>query len=191
MTERTLPPLGLGRSLRRDTTSPIPAAAKEACAADAPRTRQAAARAAARRSEAILSTPTRAGILLGGSAAAYALTLAGIAILQAQSDAQVIAVRQPWVDQVAERRAANDALEGDLVKIDAEARALAADYGKVGATVTDFQGRLDTLAALVAEVQGSAAALPTRIALPSVSMHGSVGGKKAPATSSTTGASGG
>lgn len=202
MIERTLPRLRLGGAFERPAALGPAAgsggiagsAHEEACATSQAKARAAqgaAARVAARRSEAILSTPARAGMLLGASAAVYAVTLAGVSGLQAQQDAAVIAARQPSVDRIAAVRAANDSLEASLVAIDAKARTLASDYAAAGGDISSYQARLDELAGLVATIQGSAAALPTRIALPSVSMHGKVGSSKAPATSSTTGASGG
>lgn len=147
--------------------------------------------------ETLLTMPARAGILIGATAAVYAVTLAGVAGLQASSDAAIAARRQPYVDAIAETRAANDALEAALLEADAEARALAASYAAVGADVAAYQAALDDLAALVAEVEGSAAALPSRIALPSVSARGAIpsgsggGTSRAPATSTRSGASGG
>ncbi len=93
----------------------------------------------------------------------------------------------------------NDALEAAIVKADGATRALTAEYTTTSQDVAAYQARLDELAKLVAEVQGSAAALPTRISLPSVSMHGAVGsasagggggGGRAPAVRTTTKASG-
>ncbi len=153
------------------------------------------ARPAVQRTEAVLSTPTRAGMLIGASAAIYAVTLAGVSVMQADSDAAIVARRQPYLEAVAAARSANDALEIAVVKADDAARALAGDYAAVGGDVASYQSRLDELAALVAEVRGSAAALPTRISLPTVSVRsaGSGGGSssRAPATKATTAASGG
>ena len=189
MTERALPTIGVGvrsrpgataaprrvsRTHVRDTTLPTVA-----------------------RREAILTTPARAGMLVGASAAVYALTLAGISGLQAEADATVAAARAPYQDVLAQTRAANDELEAGVLKADAEIRALVATYGKVGTNVETYRARLDTLAALVAEVQGSAAALPTRIKLPTVTMRGATagssrsGGSTTRSTTATTGASGG
>ena len=140
--------------------------------------------------------PARAGMLLGASAAVYAVTLAGVSALQSSSDAAIAARRQPYVDAVTATRATNDTLEAALLAADAEARALASEYAAVGANVAEYQARLDSLAALVAEVEGSAAALPSRIALPSVTARGAIprassgGSSKAPATNSKSGASG-
>jgi hypothetical protein len=137
-------------------------------------------------------------MLVGASAAVYALALAGISGLQAEADAAVAAARAPYQDVLAQTRAANDELEARVLKADAEVRALAGTYGKVGANIEAYQARLDSLAALVAEVQGSAAALPTRIKLPTVTMRGAVagssrsgGGSTTPRTTAKTGASGG
>lgn len=187
MTERVLPAISI----------PVPAGRGGAEPVARPRHVPAARPATAHRKEAFLTTPARAGMLLGGSAAVYAVTLAGIAAMQASGDAQLAARRQPWVDQVAEVRAANDALEQALLQADGDARWLASQYDSVGADVAAYQARLDGLAALVAKVEGSAAALPTRIALPTVTMRGAVttrsssGGSSAPATTSTSGGSGG
>jgi hypothetical protein len=199
MTERVLPPVSVGahRADRQSDAVARRAApgslGEKAGAASSP-----AARTAARRSEAILTTPARAGLLLGASAAVYAVSLAGVSALQADADAQTIMARAPYVEEVTRLQAANDSLERALLKADAEARALNADYDAVGLTVADFQARLDALAGLVAEVEGSAAALPARIKLPTVSMRGAIAGssrsasgRSAPSTSATTRASGG
>jgi len=148
-----------------------------------------ASRSAVRRKEALLTTPARAGMLLGASAAVYAVTLAGVAALQSGDDAALAARRQPYLDAVAERRASNDALESALVRADAEVRALGDLYARTGNDVAAYETRLDALAALVAEVQGTAASLPARISLPSVSVSTSVG-SRAPTTTARTGASG-
>lgn len=150
---------------------------------------KAPAQAAERRSEALLTMPARAGMLLGASAAIYAVTLAGVAGLQAGSDADVVARHQPYLDALATTRAANDRLAATVATADSQAQALGGFYARTGESVTAYEARLDALARLVAEVQGSAAALPTRISLPTVSVRSSVG-STAPATSAMTGASG-
>ncbi len=154
-------------------------------------------RPAVARKEAILNTPARAGMLVGASAAVYALTLAGISGLQAETDASLAAARAPYQDVVAQTRAANDQLEARILKANAEVGALVATYGKVGTNVEAYEARLDSLAALVAEVQGTAAALPARIKLPTVTMRGAIagssrsGGGTTRRTTAKTGASGG
>ena len=188
MTERALPTIGVGvRPRPGATAAPRPVARTHV---------RDSARPAVARKEAILTTPARAGMLVGASAAVYALTLAGISGLQAETDAAVAAARARYQDVVAQTRAANDELEAQIVKANAEVGALVAIYGKVGTNVESYQTRLDSLAALVAEVQGSAAALPTRIKLPTVTMRGATAGSSRSSAGTTrrttakTGASG-
>jgi hypothetical protein len=150
-----------------------------------------AARAGVHRSEALLSTPARAGMLFGMSAAVYAVSLAGMSALQATSDADLAAQRQPYVDAVAEMRAANDALEVTITSTGARAQALVGTYEAAGNDIGEYQARLDSLAALVADVQGSAAALPTRINLPKVTIRAATTtSRAAPRTTTKTTASG-
>lgn len=186
MTERALPAIGVG-------VQPRPATGVVPRLKPHPAAREAAGPPVARR-DTILFTPARVGLLMGASAAVYAVTLAGVSVLQAQADAAAVTAGAPWQEAVAEARAANDALEARIQATDARIRAMIGEYGAMGADVTDFQDRLDELATLVAEVRGSAAALPARIKLPTVSARGAVaggGGGSAPKTSGTSGASGG
>ncbi|HYO42608.1 MAG TPA: hypothetical protein VES19_05350 [Candidatus Limnocylindrales bacterium] len=187
MTERSLPAVGVGvRARPHGGRNAGPVARPRTIAVDRP---------AVAKQEAILSTPARAGMLLGATAAIYAISLAGVSGLQAESEAAVAAARAPYLADLAAARAANDAVEARITRADAEIHALVATYGQVGENVTTFQARLDTLAALVADVQGSAAALPARIKLPSVSnvrvSRSGGGSKSAPATGGSSGASGG
>lgn len=183
MTERVLPAISL----------PIPAPARPRPAVAPPR---ATTRTTAHRREAFLTTPARAGMLIGASAAVYAITLAGIAALQASDDAAVAARRQPWVDAIAAERAANDDLEATLAAAGEDAKWLGDVYADVSTDIAAYGARLDELAALVAEVEGSAAALPDRVKLPSVAMRGAIaaprsgGTTRAPTTTSTSGGSG-
>ena len=180
-TERVLPAVAL----------PIPRRpGRERVDAPAGRTHPAASARTARRGEPLLTMPARAGMLIGASAAVYAVTLAGVSGLQAESDAAAIARREPWLAEIAESRAANDQLEATLIAASSEAKALADEYAATGVAVSAYQARLDELAALVAEVQGSAAALPARISLPKVTVRGATRSTR-PATTATSGASGG
>jgi hypothetical protein len=143
------------------------------------------------RRDVLLTTPLRAGMLIGASAAIYAVSLAAVSGLQYQSEAQLAGQHQPMVEAVSQARARNDALQATIAAADAQVRALAADYAKAGGDVTAYQAKLNALATLVAKVQGSAAALSTSISLPAVTIHGAVGGGgSAPATGGTTSASG-
>jgi hypothetical protein len=129
-------------------------------------------------------------MLIGASAAVYAVTLAGVSGLQAQSDAAAIARREPWLAEIAESRAANDKLEAILIAAGSEAKDLADEYAATGVSVSAYQARLDELASLVAQVQGTAAALPARISLPKVTVRGTTRSTR-PSTTATSGASGG
>ena len=175
-TERILPAIAL----------PVPARARPAArtATEAP------ARTAVKRKEALLTTPARAGMLIGVSAAIYAVSLAGVAALQSQANTELASHRQPWLNQLAQTRTANDALEAALTKASADLEAVGASYTKAGESVAGYDKSLSSLAALVAQVQGSAASMPKSFSLPSVSIHGSVGSaRSAPATSASTSAS--
>jgi hypothetical protein len=133
-------------------------------------------------------------MLLGASAAVYAVSLAGVASFQSADDAAIAARRQPYLDAIAASRAANDALEASITEADTRSSALADRYGIMAADVTAYETELDRLAALVAKVEGSAAALPSRISLPSVATRGPIvsrsGVRSAPATTTKTRASG-
>jgi hypothetical protein len=196
MTERALPSIGVGiRPRPAAEAQPGPSSrSRGSQVADAPAS-TAADRAAALRRETILFTPARVGMLLGASAALYAVTLAGVSALQAQDDAALAASRTPYLDALAEARAANDVLEARIQAANARIAGLITTYDAVGSDVEAFQTRLDELATLVADVRGSAAALPARIKLPTVSMRGAVSSgvtrSSAPRTSGKSGASGG
>jgi hypothetical protein len=131
-------------------------------------------------------------MLIGVSAAVYAVTLAGVAGLQSGSDAELAAARQPLVAALADRRAANDGLEAELAAVNARLAPLGSAYDVTGQSVSAYEARLDTLATLVAEVQGSAAGVAARISLPQVTLHGTIpvgtasSGTSTAATSGTT-----
>jgi hypothetical protein len=141
---------------------------------------------------ALLSTPARAGVLLGASAAVYAVTLAGVSGLQAETSNATAAVRASGLDAVARARTSNDRLEATLDGLDADTSRLVEAYATTAGQTAAYQARLDTLASLVAEVQGTAANLPARIQLPTVTLHGAIGGGsgRAPATHARSGGSG-
>jgi hypothetical protein len=151
-------------------------------------------RSTANRNERYFTTPARAGILIGASAAVYAVSLAAVAGLQASDDAAIAARRQPYVDAIADGRAANDALEAAIGSVDIRAASLASNYALSADQVAAYEARLDALAAIVAETQGSMAALPKRINLPNVTMRGPIaaaatrtsGGHSAPPPKPTT-----
>ena len=101
------------------------------------------ATAAANRNERYFTTPARAGILIGASAAVYAVSLAAVAGLQASDDAALATRRQPYVDAVADGRAANDALEAAIGDAGLQARSLASDYSTSADELAAYEVRLD------------------------------------------------
>jgi hypothetical protein len=170
------------------TERALPAAVQATRAAVAPGARPAHPREA---KPALLSTPVRAGLLLGASATVYAVTLAGVAGLQAEASNATAAVRASDMDVVSRARTANDQLQATLEGLETGAGSLVSAYGTAADETAAYQARLDALASLVAEVQGTAATLPARIQLPTVTLHGAVsGGARAPATHARSGGSG-
>ncbi len=175
----------------------LPAIASTAPAARAPSatarsTTPVARPVAMRGSEPFLTLHARAGILLGTSAAVYAVSLAAVAAFQSADDAAVASGRQPYLDAITVSRSRNDAIEASLAAVDARLRVLASAVDGASQDVTGYETNLDELATLVADVQGSTMALPSRIKLPSVSIRGPVAsGGSRPRTTTTTRASGG
>jgi hypothetical protein len=166
-------------------TAPWAAATRRATAPTA-----AAARFAKPRGEAWFGPATRAGVLVGVSAAIYAVSLASVAGLQSASTAQAVADTQPGLDAVARAKAANDEIEAQLKDADTRLQALAHDYDATTTDLSAYQAQFQQLSSLVAKIQGSAAALNTNFKLPSVTIHGSVGGSGGGSTVTTTGGSG-
>lgn len=149
-----------------------------------------AARFARPRREALFGTPTRAAVLVGVSAAVYAVSLATVSGLQSQSLADAVADTQPGLDAVARAKAANDQIESQLKDADARLRALAADYDATSTDVTAYQAQFEQLSALVAKIQGSAAKMNANFKLPSVTIRGSVGSSGGSSVVTTTSGSG-
>jgi hypothetical protein len=181
-TDRVLPAIALPRPVR--TRGSVP------------RTEPIERHVARPQHDRVFTTPARAAILFGTSAAAYAVSLAAVASFQATDDAVLAARRQPALEAIARSRAANDAVERTVGMVDDRMAALADRYAGVAEDLAAYERQVDELAALVADVQGSIAALPHRIDLPSLSIHGSVSrtsGRTAtpPRTVTKTRASGG
>ena len=135
-----------------------------------------------------LGVPAHIGVMLGLSTGAYALSLALVSGLQASSEAALAAERAPALATI-------DAVDRSYVRLEADVQAArtayeaaAAAYAETGTGFQDMEARLKDLAAAVAEVNGTAASMPTSIKLPSVSR--SVSGAVAPVVHATTGASG-
>ncbi|MBI3752205.1 MAG: hypothetical protein HY263_11195 [Chloroflexi bacterium] len=135
-----------------------------------------------------LRLPPHIGVFLGASTAAYAVTLAGVTALQAQSEAALVADRAPVVAGVDAIAARNAQLAAALSAAGADYQAATDAYVADGGRLADLEQALAALATKVATIDGVSRSLPTSVNLPKVVRR--VTTSTAPATSSTTGASG-
>lgn len=133
--------------------------------------------------------PHHVGVLLGLSAGAYAVALAGVTGLQSATDQATIAARQPAMATVEAAAAEHDRLEAELADTRAALAGAGRDYDAQAARVADLQARLETLASAVGSLEGATLALPTRLSLPSAPRVPAAVSR--PATQASTGASGG
>ncbi len=133
--------------------------------------------------------PLHVAIFLGVSAGAYAVSLAGVTALQAQSEAAVLVERVPTAQEIAEIGARHDVLETSAERAAAAYARAASAYDTVGKTLADVETRLTGLADVVGTIQGAAQSLPSRVALPRVSRPATAVSR--PTVHATTAASGG
>jgi hypothetical protein len=133
--------------------------------------------------------PWHLGTYLGLSIGAYAAILAAVTGAQSAADAATVAARDPGLAAAAELAADHDRLERALLAAGDRYGEAATRYDGFVARLAALDDRVGALAAIVAEVEGSAASLPTRVSLPSIAR--SVAPVQAPAVHATTGASGG
>ena len=132
--------------------------------------------------------PIHLAVLLGVSAGAYAVTLAGVTGLQAATDAHVRAQRSP-IDLAAMVMADDRVALEAATEAAARRYAVLADrYRRSGLAIEGMEVALDELTLRAGAVAESAASLPTRFALPSV--RSAPRPASAPATQATTRASG-
>ena len=184
MTERTLPAVAF----------PVPsrsagARTHRAVAAPVVRRLDAQARTATQRKDPLLTTSARAGMLLGASAAVYAVTLAGVAAFQSHDDRSLVAQGQPVSDAVAQRRAANDRLQATLDALDGQLTTLGASYAATGQSVSGYETQLTALSSLVSPANGSATATPTSASRPTVSTTRVTTSSSSSSTASTSSSS--
>jgi hypothetical protein len=133
--------------------------------------------------------PVHVAVAVGVTAGLYAVSLAGVTTLQAGTDARLAAERAPAAAAVEALRSSHDQAEAELARIEAGFGSTAASYQQIADGVAGHEAALDSLAARVAAVEGSAAALrvPT-VRLPSVSQTVYVSSR--PASNACTTASG-
>lgn len=135
-----------------------------------------------------LRLPPHIGVFLGASTAAYAVSLAGVTVLQARSEAALVADRAPVVAGIDAVAARNELLTAALSAAGVDYQAATDAYVANGGRLADLEQALATLASKVAQIDGVSRSLPTSINLPKVVRR--VTTSSAPATSATTGASG-
>ncbi len=138
--------------------------------------------------------PVHLAVVVGLSAGAYALSLAGVTALQSASDQRQISANGPAADAAQQLRSEHDRLDDRLVAAASDYDAATAAYSEISDQLAAMESRLGKLAAEVRKVQGSAAWTPPPAPvakLPTVTKSGS--GTKAgpkPTPNATSGASG-
>lgn len=133
--------------------------------------------------------PVHLAVLLGASAGIYAVSLAGVAMLQSSTDQTLIDDRAPLDSATSSLASGHDALDSDLESAARVYGDAAARYDRLAPRLDGMESSLDALAGSVSDVSGAAKALPGRVALPRVTR--SVSASRAPVTHAKTGASGG
>lgn len=134
--------------------------------------------------------PLHLAALVGVSAGAYAVSLAGVTALQADADADLHAARAPIRLAADTMAASHDRLESALDAAAHRYSVIADRYRRSGLDLSGIEAELDALAERAALVSEGAASLPTRISLPSVPATPRVVRAAPPKTDATTRASG-
>src|SRR6478609_8604452 len=134
--------------------------------------------------------PLHLAVMLGASAALYAGSMAGVALLQSDADRALTQRQAPAKDAVSRLQDRQDRLDAAIGKAgDAYTRA-ASRYEALTPTLTDTEISLSDLASRVETISGAARALPARISFPPITRVVRTTSAR-PKTSATTGASGG
>jgi uncharacterized protein YlxW (UPF0749 family) len=134
--------------------------------------------------------PVHLAVLFGASAGLYAFSLAGVMALQSSTERATALDRAPVVADLDALEAANDRLTSGVDQASSAYDASSRSYDEITPRLGAAESRLAELAAAVADVQGAARALPTRVALPSV-RAATPRTVAAPKVQAKTGASGG
>lgn len=113
--------------------------------------------------------PVHLAVLVGVSASAYALSLAGVTALQSATDTRIAAERAPAGHAADVLARDHDRLEASL-NVATQTYALAADrYAGIGPRMVDMEASLEDLGKRVSKVTGAANALPGHVSLPTIS----------------------
>ena len=137
--------------------------------------------------------PYHLGVSVGLSTGFYALTLAGVTSAQVSHDRAVIDDRRPTQDAIRLLGSSHELMLARLAAARVRFELASARFEGATERLRALQSELARLAAAVAEIEGTAFALPDRIALPGVPKIKAVSSSStttAPATTGTTGASG-
>lgn len=132
--------------------------------------------------------PAHIAVIMGLSAGAYALALAGITGLESASESAIAADRAPAIAAIETSQRTHTDLERRLEAARRSYEDAAAAYAATGDGFTAMNARLAALADVMTEISGSAASLPTSVKLPAVTR--SVSSRPAPVVHATTTASG-
>jgi hypothetical protein len=113
-----------------------------------------------------VARPTAAGrrpvhvvVAVGFTAGLYAISLAGVTVLQTSTDAQLATDRAPAADAIERLRQSHDALESRLTQLDGAYATAADQYKAVTDGIAGHEKALDNLGKQVTKAAGSAAAL--------------------------------
>jgi hypothetical protein len=115
--------------------------------------------------------PVPVVVAVGMTAGLYAISLAGVAMLQSASDLQLAADRAPAADAVAGLKSAHDAMEASLGTLSGAYAHAADGYKGIAKGIVGHEQALAALRQQVEAAAGSAAALsvPSLSRLPAVS----------------------
>lgn len=136
-----------------------------------------------------LRVPAHVVVLMGLSAGAYAISLAGVTGIQSTTEAALAADRAPAIAAIEIAQQEHARLEQRVESARNAYEAAAAAYAATGDGLSTMESTLGSLAGLMTEINGSTASLPASVKLPAVSSSVSAGA--APAVHATTTASGG
>lgn len=113
--------------------------------------------------------PVHLAVLIGVSASAYAVSLAGVTALQSATDTRIAAERAPAGHAADVLARDHDALEASLGEANQAYQRAADRYTALGPRMVDMEASLATLGKRVSKVTGAANALPGHISLPTIS----------------------
>jgi hypothetical protein len=133
--------------------------------------------------------PVHLAVLVGLSATAYAISLAGVTALQSATDARIAADRAPAGRAADLLASGHDELEMTLDYATQSYGLAAGRYAELGTRIVDMETSLADLEKRVGKVTGAAKALPNHVSLPTISTSTRVV-TRTKVVHATTGASG-